>query len=112
MGLYVIRQVKHPPAQNEHISNSRPLRPRVLRIPAHQFAAYLRIKPFPESCQVPRRLHGAVVRREQVDDNRRLSLSYAWCLAHAEEVLQAGSNPGRLAMFIVNFRLASTLQSE
>src|ERR1700739_3753937 len=90
-------------------ATSRPFRPGVLWISPHQFAANLRIEPLPESRQIRRRLHGAMVRGEQVDDERRLAFAYAGRFAHAEEVLQAGCNPGRLAVFIVNLRLPSAL---
>ena len=81
-------------------------------IAPHQFATNLWIEPLPEACQVSRGLYWTVVRRKQVNDDRHLSRSYSRSFAHTEEVLQSGRNPGRLAVFIVDPRLPSALQSE
>ena len=80
-------------------------------VAAHQFPADFRVETCPETGEIRGRLHGPLIRREQVDDERYLVGTDARCLLHAEEILQSRSDPWRLAFVIVDFELTATLQT-
>src|SRR5882672_10737518 len=82
----------------------------MLWIATHQFAAHLRIQSLPEAGKISCGLHRSLIRGKQMDYDRRLSYSDAWSITHAEEVLQARSNPRRLARFVVDSGPPSAVQ--
>src|SRR5580692_1095056 len=83
----------------------------MLRIASHQFAAYLWIQALPESRKIRRRLHGPLIRGQQMNHHRRSLRPDSWRLAHPEKVLQARRNPWRFSALIMNFGLSATLQA-
>src|ERR1700690_302577 len=82
----------------------------MLRITSHQFAAYLRVEPLPESCEISCRLYWPLIRSQQVNHHWRWLRPTSWRHAPTEKLLQARRNPRRVAALIVNLRLAATLQ--
>lgn len=68
---------------------SRIFGPSVFRVATHELFANGRVVARPETGQVRGDLHGALVRREQVEHERDRAVRNAWALAHSEEVLQA-----------------------
>src|SRR5258708_2275955 len=74
------------------------------RISAAEFLAYLWIEPLPETGEILRHLHWPLVGRKQVDHHIHLSIGDRRRFAHAEEVLQAGGDPGRLIGGITHAR--------
>ena len=69
---------------------SRIVRPGMLRVSTPQFLAHLGVGSLPEAAQVPCRLHGPPVRREQQEQHRLLPGADARCLRQAEQLLQLG----------------------
>ena len=69
----------------------------MFRITARELFADLRIEALPEPGEIGGRLDRPLVRREQTDYQGHRSARDRGGLAHAEKVLQAGGDPGRLA---------------
>src|SRR5215469_5849582 len=82
----------------------------MLWIATHQFAAHLRIQRFPEARKISRGLHRSVIRSKKMDYHRNLRYPDAWSVTHAEEVLQARSDPRRLTAFVMDSDLTSAVQ--
>src|SRR5690242_17937268 len=87
------------------------LGPFVFWISAAELAADLWIESLPESGDVGCRLHRALIGSEQMHHNGDLAVRNARSLAHAEEILEAGGDPGRFALLVMNFRLAAAGQT-
>src|SRR5579863_9674405 len=84
----------------------------MLRVAAAQFFAQLWIEALPEAGQIGGCLYGPLVRREQMDNQRNLVASDARALADAEEILQPRCDPGRLAAFVMDGRVAAAGQAQ
>jgi len=88
------------------------LGPGVAGVTTHEFAADLGVEPLPETGKVGGGLNGALVGGEQVEDYRDAVRAEAGGLVHAEEVLEAGGDPGGLAALVVNLDLAAGFEAQ
>src|SRR5436309_14846499 len=84
----------------------------MLGIAAHQLLAQRRIMLGPEARQVGGDLDGALVRREQVQDERDAAVADRRRAREAEEVLHARRDPWRLIELVVDRRAAAARQLE
>src|SRR3954462_1627809 len=82
------------------------VRPRVARVAAPELAANRRVVALPEAREVRRDLDGAVVRREQMEDERGPPVGDLRPLTQAEEVLEARRDPRRLSALVVHLHAA------
>ena len=67
--------------------------PGVAGVAAHEFSTDLRVEPLPESGEVGGGLHGAMIRREKMEHERRSIGADTRGVLHAKEILQAGGDP-------------------
>ena len=81
-------------------------------IAAHQFAAHLRVQSLPESREVRCRLYRPLIGSEKMNHQRGSIRSYPRRVPHAEKILEGRCDPGMLAVLVVDFCLASILQSD
>jgi hypothetical protein len=86
--------------------------PGVARIASHQLSPDLRVKAIPEAGEVGGGLDRAMVGGEEVGDDGCSVGAEAGRLAHAEEVLEAGGDPGRFALLVVDLGLATALEAD
>src|SRR5437588_6269154 len=86
--------------------------PSVARVAPTQLTAHARVVSRPEAREVCRDLHGSLVRREQLQHERRATTRDARPLAHAEEVLKARSDKGCLPRLVSHARLPTARQRD
>src|ERR1700733_14831052 len=79
----------------------------MLGIAAHQFSSNLRVEALPESSQVRGRLHRAMIRSQQMDDERRFGRPDPRGVLHSEEILKTGGDPRRFSRFVMDLRMTS-----
>ena len=76
-------------------------------IAAHQFSPNLRVKALPESSKVRSRLYRAMIRSQQMDDERCLVRPDPRGILHSEEILETGGDPRRFSRLVVDLRVTS-----
>ena len=86
------------------------LGPFVFGVAARELAADLRVETFPEAREVAGHLNGAVVWRQQMDDDRHSADTGRFL--HAKEVLETRFDPWRLSFFVVDGNLAASGKTE